>query len=70
MNTKELKKVRKATKNSFIIFLRDKPRFMPYWFWRICALSIFTEDGLKLVGAVYGMQETITIRGKQYKIKK
>ena len=70
MNTKEIKKVRKATKNSFIIYLRDKPRFLPYWLWRICALMIFTNDGLKLIGAIYGMERTITIKGVRYKIKK
>ena len=70
MNTKEVKKIRKGTKHSFIIFLRDKPRFMPMWAWRLCATAIFNDDGLKLIGAFYGISDTITIKGVRYKIKR
>lgn len=70
MNTKKVKKIRKGTKHSFIIFLRSKPKFMPMWVWRLCATAIFNDDGLKLIGAFYGMSKTIKIRGVEYKIKK
>jgi len=70
MSNKVIKKIRKGTKHSFIIFLRDKPKFLPMWIWHLCAVAIFNDEGLKLIGAFYGMQKTITIRGVKYKIKK
>ncbi|NCD40576.1 MAG: hypothetical protein EOL88_00640 [Bacteroidia bacterium] len=69
MNTKEAKKIRKGTRNSFIIFLRKKPNFMPKFVWRWCAKKIFNKDGLKLIGALYGMKGTLNINGVKYKIK-
>lgn len=70
MNSKKVKKIRKGTKNSFVIFLRDKPRFMPSIIWRICATVIFNDDGVELVGIFYGLKKTVKIKGVKYKIKK
>jgi len=70
MNSKEIKKIRKGTKNSFIIFLREKPKYLPMFIWRLCALMIFNDAGIKLIGAFYGLQKTITINGVCYKIKR
>ena len=70
MNNKTLKKIRRGTKHSFVIFLRNKPMFLPMWVWRLCAVAIFNDDGIKLIGAIYGLEKTITIKGVKYKIKK
>lgn len=69
MNTKTVKKIRKNTKDTFILFLRERPKFLPMFVWRLCALAIFNDSGLKLVGAFYDKTKTITIRGVKYKIK-
>lgn len=69
MNSKEAKKIRKSTKHTFIIFLREKPRFMPSFIWRLCALSIFNDDGIKLIGGIYGINRFVVINGVKYKIK-
>lgn len=70
MNSKKLKKIRKWTKHSFIMFLRERPRFMPKIIWRLCAISIFNADGIELIGALYGLKKTIKIKGVEYKVKK
>jgi len=70
MNTKTVKKIRKGTKHSFIIFLRKRPRFMPKWIYRLAALIIFNDDGIELIGALYGLRKSVKIGGVKYKIKK
>jgi len=70
MNTKIAKKIRKNTKHTFVLYLRERPKFLPPFIWRLCALAIFNNNGLKLVGAFYGVGETIEINGKKYKVKK
>lgn len=69
MNSKQAKKIRKGTKNSFIIFLNTKPRFLPKIIWRLAAIIIFNNNGLDLIGALYGMKRTINFKGVKYKIK-
>lgn len=70
MNTKVAKKIRKNTKHTFILFLREKPRWLPSFAWRLCALAIFNKEGIALVGGFYWKGRTITINGKKYKVKK
>jgi len=69
MNTKTAKKIRKVTKHSFIIFLRKRPRFMPKWIYRLAALIIFNDEGIELIGALYGLKKSIKVNGVRYKIK-
>lgn len=68
MKNTEIKKIRKGVKNSVVMFLRDKPKFLPKWIWRLCAVVIFNDDGLKLVGSFY-LDKTITINGIKYRVK-
>ncbi len=70
MNSKFSKKIRKSARNSFMLFLRERPKYLPVFLWRISAILIFNKEGLKIVGGFYKLLDSVEINGKHYRIKK
>ncbi len=70
MNSKIAKRIRKSAKNSFILLLRERPKYLPKILWQLAALSIFNKTGLKVLGAFYKLGDNVEINGKHYRIKK
>lgn len=70
MNVKDIKKIRQMTKRAIVIYLREKPRFIPRFLWAGLAKLFFTPEGYETLSFFYARKgKTIKVRGVKYKIK-
>jgi len=68
---KEIKKIRKTFRKTFVVFLRKRPKLLPKFIFKICARIIFNKDGLDTFGAIYGFKtkKIFEYNGVKYKVK-
>ena len=70
MNSQKVKKIRKTFKNSFIVYLRNKPKYLPRFFWRIFFKTVLTKDGFEIIKNYVGLgDKSVVINGQRYRVK-